>query len=176
MRNRIKKTIANINIKSRNKKIIINRNKFISSMSNNSLSNKEKLSQDSNLSRNKLNSLSIQTSVGSKIKNLKFFKSNNISNNFIKNANEINYLEELKQKRFLKSIEKTNNVSKDVFNLDNNDYNLKNKIEVIESKYKRNKELLKIKGGYLKNRQLGDNVDELLIDSIKGKLSIIENN
>ena len=57
-------------------------------------------------------------------------------------GNEVNYLEELKQKKLLKSIENNTNMSKSILNIENNDFNLKNKIEEIESKYKRNKELL----------------------------------
>ena len=45
----------------------------------------------------------------------------------------------------------------------------------MESKYKRDKQLLKLQGGYLKNKELGDNMNELLIDSIQKKLLLIEN-
>jgi hypothetical protein len=61
----------------------------------------------------------------------------------------------------------------------NKDINLnfkKLEIEAMESKYKRNKQLLKLQGGYLNNKDLSDNMNELLIDSIKRKLTIIENN
>lgn len=176
MKTRLKKSIStsNINPQSRNKYIIINNNKKISNKSNNSLIDKEKdkKSQDSSKSKNILNLKSFQSNkVESKIKTLK-----SLNNNCAKTGNEINYLEGLRQKRLLKNIDKNINMSKDLLNSDNNVFNLKNKIEAIESKYKRNKELLKLKGGYLKNQELGDNMDELLIDSIKGKLSIIENN
>jgi hypothetical protein len=178
---RLKKSISsiNINVQSKNKKIFNNKNKLISfdkNNMNNKKKKKEKESPDSNKSNKTLNSKKIQhKKPESKIITLKNLN-NKVSNNNVRTGNEINYLEELKQKRLLKSIEKKTNVSKSILNLENNDFNLKNKIEAIESKYKRNKELLKLKGGYLKNKELGDNVDELLIDSIKGKLSIIENN
>ena len=35
--------------------------------------------------------------------------------------------------------------------------------------------LLKVKGGYIKDDKLGDEINELLINSIKRKLDIIEN-
>ena len=171
------KSTININVQSKNKKIFNNKNKLISFGSNN-LNNKEKEmeSLDSNKSNRILKSKQIQyKKPESRIKTLKNLN-NKVSNNNVRTGNEINYLEELKQKRLLKSIEKNTNMSKSILNLENNDLNLKNKIEAIESKYTRNKELLKLKGGYLKNKELGDNLDELLIDSIKGKLSIIENN
>ena len=52
---------------------------------------------------------------------------------------------------------------------------MKGKIAVMENKYKRGKELLKVKGGYINNKEFGDKMDQLLIDSIKNKLDIIEN-
>ena len=44
----------------------------------------------------------------------------------------------------------------------------------MEDKYKRGKELLKVKGGYINNEDFGDEMNELLINSIKGKLDMIE--
>ena len=85
-------------------------------------------------------------------------------------------MEEIRKNRILKNNDiKNNNLSKDLFNSDNYDSNLENKIEAMESKYRRNKQLLKIKGGYLNNIELSDNMNELLIDCIKQKLSLIEN-
>ena len=63
-------------------------------------------------------------------------------------------------------------------NNDNNGLNIeavKGQIEVMEDKYRRGKELLKVKGGYINNKEFGDKMDQLLIDSIKNKLDIIEN-
>ena len=52
---------------------------------------------------------------------------------------------------------------------------IKGQIEVMEDKYKRGKELLKVKGGYMNDKEFGDKMDQLLINSIKNKLDIIEN-
>ena len=51
---------------------------------------------------------------------------------------------------------------------------MKGKIAVMENKYKRGKELLKVKGGYIQNKELGDKMNNKLIDYIKNKLDIIE--
>ena len=45
----------------------------------------------------------------------------------------------------------------------------------MEDKYRRGKELIKVKGGYMQNKELGDEINNILIDSIKNKLDIIEN-
>ena len=119
----------------------------------------------------------MSTQAGRGIKNLKCLKSNISRNIPIKPNYDINYLEEIKQKRLLKSHEiESNKLSKDITSLDSNDFNIKSQIEAMESKYKRDKQLLKLKGGYLKNKELGDNMNELLIDSIQKKLFLIENN
>ena len=90
--------------------------------------------------------IDVQTHLDDIDKQIKFSDrknlNNKVSNNKVRTGNEVNYLEELKQKRLLKSIENNTNMSKSILNIENNDFNLKNKIEEIESKYKRNKELL----------------------------------
>jgi hypothetical protein len=144
--------------------------------------NKNIISNESSLSRNNFKSISSQSTGGSHIKSLKFFRkdlNNKICKKIIKSPHDLNYLEEIRQKRKIKNSEnKINNISKEKkekSNPDINDYNLRLKIEAMESKYERNKILLKLQGGYLNNKELGDNMNELLIDSIKGKLSLIEN-
>ena len=52
---------------------------------------------------------------------------------------------------------------------------MKGQIQLLEEKYNRDNELLKIKGGYANNQELGDKVSELLVNSIKNKLDMIEN-
>ena len=52
---------------------------------------------------------------------------------------------------------------------------IKGKIEMMEDEYKRGKELLKIRGGYVCNKEFGDKMNNILINSIKSKLDIIEN-
>ena len=93
----------------------------------------------------------------------------NISNNndsFPKLSQDINNIEEIKKNKF-STIKIKNNKEKHIDNI-------KYKVEVMEDKYKRGKELLKIKGGYLKNEDFGEEINELLINSIKGKLDMIE--
>ena len=51
----------------------------------------------------------------------------------------------------------------------------KGQIQLMEEKYNRDKELLKVKGGYANNQEFGDQLSELLVNSIKNKLNIIEN-
>ena len=177
MQKRLKKNITH----SRN--IINKKNNIVFHSDNNSISSDTKIysgiqNKESNLSRNKLQTISVQTSSGRNIKNLKYIYYN-INKNISRNPNDFNYLEEIRQKRISKNneIEKNNNNIDNIFNSENNDINdlnLESKIKAMESKYKRNKQLLKLRGGYLKNEELGNNNNELLIDSIKNKLLIIE--
>ena len=87
-------------------------------------------------------------------------------NSFLKSSQDINNIEEIKKNKF-STIKIQNNKEK---NIDN----IKYKVEMMEDKYKRGKELLKLKGGYLKNEDFGDEMNDLLINSIKGKLDMIE--
>ena len=93
--------------------------------------------------------------------------------------NEINYLEELKKER--KSETKNasynwNKVIQESSNGNGADYDMvKKKIEVLEEKYQREKDLMKAKGGYLLNQDMGNDLNNMIINSIKGKLAIIEN-
>ena len=50
---------------------------------------------------------------------------------------------------------------------------LKHRVDLIEEKAHLQKELMRINGGYAKNPDIGDKVSDLLIDSIKAKLTII---
>ena len=50
---------------------------------------------------------------------------------------------------------------------------VKNQVDLIEEKAHLQKELMRINGGYAKNPDIGDKVSDLLIDSIKAKLTII---
>ena len=90
------------------------------------------------------------------------------------------YIDELiKEKRKERIIQYKKEPKKIIINNnDNNGLNIeavKGQIEVMEDKYKRGKELLKVKGGYINNKEFGDKMDQLLIDSIKNKLDLIEN-
>ena len=90
-----------------------------------------------------------------------------------KNPNDFNYLEDLRKERLLKNKNEIYNIKN--ININSNIDFVKGKIQLMEEKYKRDKELLKIKGGYANNQELGDKMNELLVNSIKNKLDIIEN-
>jgi hypothetical protein len=49
----------------------------------------------------------------------------------------------------------------------------KNKVLVLEEQAKQKEQLLKVSGGVIENPDLGNEVCDLMIDSIKAKLSII---
>jgi len=87
----------------------------------------------------------------------------NLSRNESQEINSIKKIKSIKYKKILNQ----NDIDKDI-------NNIKYQIERIETKYKRRKELLKLKGGYINNENFGDEVNELLINSIKGKLVLIE--
>ena len=50
---------------------------------------------------------------------------------------------------------------------------VKSKTNAIDRKVIEKKEFLKVKGGYINNTQLGDEVGNLLIESITTKLSLL---
>ena len=158
------KNIINKNI---NIKVIQlrNKNKIIS---NNDIKKSNSVSEiNQNIKLNNLllrNNKIIKDSNSFKITNNKLNLNNNDS--FLKSSQDINNIEEIKKNKF-STIKIQNNKEK---NIDN----IKYKVEMMEDKYKRGKELLKLKGGYLKNEDFGDEMNDLLINSIKGKLDMIE--
>ena len=152
----------NINIKAiqlRNKNKIISNNEIKKSNSVSEINQNIKL--NNLLLRNHKN---IKDSNSFKITNNKLNLNNNDS--FLKSSQDINNIEEIKKNKF-STIKIQNNKEK---NIDN----IKYKVEMMGDKYKRGKELLKLKGGYLKNEDFGDEMNDLLINSIKGKLDMIE--
>ena len=148
----------------------------------------EKLIKQSNKILRKIKRISKSQEKNSPQENKKMIKSYSCSNINelkekklkIRKPNEINYLEELRKEK-----EKKNNEKYKIYNWkkemekggdkDKNIQSIKKQIEVIDEKYKRNKELIKVKGGYLKNQELGDDISNMIINSIKGKLTLIEN-
>ena len=152
----------NINIKAIQ---LRNKNKIIS---NNDIKKSNSVSEiNQNIKLNNLllrNNKIIKDSNSFKITNNKLNLNNNDS--FLKSSQDINNIEEIKKNKF-STIKIQNNKEK---NIDN----IKYKVEMMEDKYKRGKELLKLKGGYLKNEDFGDEMNDLLINSIKGKLDMIE--
>ena len=91
--------------------------------------------------------------------------------------NEINYLEELRKERKINSKnyinwnkELNNSKIQKVENIDN----IKKQIDFLDEKFEMDKNLIKVKGGYLNNQELGDDMNNLIINSIRGKLALME--
>ena len=112
-----------------------------------------------------------------KIKNL-FGQSLSPKKIRMKKPNEINYLEQLRKERKIYS-KNIIDWDKEIKSIKNNKRgnidNIKRQIEYIDEKFKMEKDLIRIKGGYLNNQELGNNMNNMIINSIKGKLALIEN-
>ena len=91
----------------------------------------------------------------------------------MRRPNEINYLEELKKER--KSENKNYNINWNKAIQNSNNDMIQKKIELLDEKYQREKDLMKVKGGYLLNQDIGNDLNNMIINSIKGKLALIEN-
>ena len=50
---------------------------------------------------------------------------------------------------------------------------IKSKTTAIEQKVNEKKEVMKVKGGYINNTNIGDEVGDLLIESIQNKISLL---
>ena len=151
----------------------INNNKFIQSYSinENKFLNSKTTNEIINLKENKLiKSYSTSSIKNNNLLNIKKM-GKNLNHKNIRNPNDFNYLEELKKERNCKK----NEIKYLNFGKSNNLDFIRGKIQLMEEKYQRDKELLKVKGGYAHNQELGDNMNELLVNSIKTKLDIIEN-
>ena len=160
----INKNLLNINLIQMHK-----RNSDYTNKKTNNLN----ISKDKNMAKS-YSCITLNNNLKNKKVKINYENSNIKQNNKI--PGEINYLEGLKKEKM------TNNVNKKLDENNNNIINkeinldiIKGKIEVLEDKYKRGKELLKMKGGYIQNKELGDKMNNILIDSIKSKLDIIEN-
>ena len=97
----------------------------------------------------------------------------NISLKSRKLPGDFNYLNEIKKERLLKS-------NKDNYLTNNKNINQsieteKGSVKLLEEKYNMNKKLLRIKGGYANNIDLGNENNQILINSIENKLNIVEN-
>ena len=90
---------------------------------------------------------------------------------------DFNYLEEIKKERLLKN--KRENIlfkKKIKTNTQNIDIETeKQKVHLLEQKYDMDKKLLRIKGGYINNLDLGNEINKTLIKTIDNKLDIFEN-
>ena len=91
----------------------------------------------------------------------------------MKKPKEINYLEEFRKER--KNEIKNNNINWNKELQNSNTDMIQKKIEVIEEQYQREKDLMKAKGGYLNNQDLGNDLNNKIINSIRGKLALLEN-
>ena len=90
---------------------------------------------------------------------------------------DFNYLEEIKKERLFKN--KRENIlfkKKIKTNTQNIDIETeKQKVHLLEQKYDMDKKLLRIKGGYINNLDLGNEINKTLIKTIDNKLDIFEN-
>jgi len=87
---------------------------------------------------------------------------------------KINYLKEFRNKN-KKEFHKWNKyIKKDKEELDKDGiYIINKKVEKLDEKVKMKKELMNVNGGYENNTELGNKVNLILIDSIKGKLTVL---
>ncbi len=96
----------------------------------------------------------------------------------MKKPNEITYLEQLRKER---KIHSKNFVDwdKEIKNVKSEKGGsleiIKKQIEYLDEKFKMEKDLIKVKGGYLNNQDLGNNMNNMIINAIRGKLAIMEN-
>ena len=96
----------------------------------------------------------------------------------------IDYLSEIKNKRFLEKKENDDTYSSFSLNINkiinNKNMNIlesmmtaRNNIEVIDNKIRQNKELINSNNGYLYNPKLADKLGKLIVNSVKAKLNIL---
>ena len=91
--------------------------------------------------------------------------------------NEINYLEELRKERKINSknyINWNKELNNSKIQKSENIDNIKKQIDFLDEKFEMDKNLIKVKGGYLNNQELGDDMNNLIINSIRGKLALME--
>ena len=159
-------------------KFNLDKSKGYNNIINNNLNKRFNQLQNRRTSSEKNNNKSLQNSKENKnVKNLNNSNSINkkshsyidINNKLNLNINNNNNIEKIVKNKYTK-LKLENNKDNKKADIDN----IKYQVEVMEDKYKRGKKLLKLKGGYLNNEDLVDEMNELLINSIKGKLNMIE--
>ena len=159
-------------------KFNLDKSKGYNNIINNNLNKRFNQLQNRRTSSEKNNNKSLQNSKENKnVKNLNNSNSINkkshsyidINNKLNLNINKINNIEKIAKNKYTK-LKLENNKDNKKTDIDN----IKYQVEVMEDKYKMGKKLLKLKGGYLNNEDLVDEMNELLINSIKGKLNMIE--
>ena len=170
--------ISNILKREREKEYVLIKKRNILKKNNSNLSNREfkkMLNKEQNLKEKKITKSYSSISINN------INKKNGIVNIYghinkktLKNPKDFNYLEEIRKERLMNS----ENSTIDLISNNNKDVDIsliKGHIQLMEEKYKRDKELLKIQGGYAHNHELGDKMNQLLVNSIKNKLDMIEN-
>ena len=170
--------ISNILKREREKEYVLIKKRNILKKNNSNLSNREfkkMLNKEKNLKEKKITKSYSSISINN------INKKNGIVNIYghinkktLKNPKDFNYLEEIRKERLMNS----ENSTIDLISNNNKDVDIsiiKGHIQLMEEKYKRDKELLKIQGGYAHNHELGDKMNQLLVNSIKNKLDMIEN-
>ena len=111
-----------------------------------------------------------------KYKNLLIKNNNTVKKKKEVSPKEINYLKELKNKK-KREFHKWNIYikNKEVKEIDTEGITLINKkIERLDEKVRLSKEIMNLNGGFKKNLELGNELNNLLIDSIKGKIAILD--
>ena len=146
----------------------------------------KKTNKDNSKSKEKIDSkILIRSSSDANMRKNNNFKITNLmgkslspSKLRLKNPHEINYLEQLRKER--KIINKNYvDWDKEIKNVTNEKKgsleNIKRQIEYLDEKFKMEKNLIRVRGGYVNNQELGDNMNKIIINSIRGKLALIEN-
>ena len=91
-----------------------------------------------------------------------------------KNPKEINYLKEFENKNKINNYNWDKYIDEDTEQKAASIRNVTSKIEAIDDKVERQKIILKLNGGFSNNQKLGNDLSNLLINSIKGKLCVIK--
>ena len=146
----------------------------------------KKTNKDNSKSKEKIDSkILIRSSSDANMRKNNNFKITNLmgkslspSKLRLKNPHEINYLEQLRKER--KIINKNYvDWDKEIKNVTNEKKgsleNIKRQIEYLDEKFKMEKNLIRVRGGYVNNQELGDNMNKIIINSIRGKLALIDN-
>ena len=116
----------------------------------------------------------INTSIdlNNKNQNLKIKITSPIKKLIKRNPKEINYLKEFENKP-IKNYNWDKYIAEDEENKAISIQNVKNQVKAFDNKLERKQMLLKIKGGYKNDKKTGNDIGNLLIETIQGKLSII---
>ena len=122
----------------------------------------------SDVNINKYNNLKVKNLMGNSLSPDKIRK---------RKPNEINYLEQLRKEKKIYS-KNYINWNKELNNIQGEKGgsidNIKKQIDYLDEKFQMEKNLIKLKGGYINNQELGNEMNNLIINSIRGKLALME--